>query len=188
MWRKGGTTIEDKLLNVKNNWRHLKSAKTECRLVHTRPWDEIKHIYGMWLILVTGLCDTQYVCPVYSIRISVYVRVCEVSWMGCAVCTVYMYVCMEEAGSWTNIPSCLSFLRYVLCKHHGPWYKPLAWDSRLFPSLVFTEYPLQILSAWCQCHVCAAACRDSTHMKVELQVRAQKKYYNLSFYSFRGMS
>lgn len=68
-----------------------------------------------------------------------------------------MYVCMEEAGSWTNIPSCLSFLRYVLCKHHGPWYKLLARDLRRFPSLVFTEYPSQILSAWCQCHVCTVA-------------------------------
>lgn len=65
-----------------------------------------------------------------------------------------MYVCMEEAGSWTNIPSCLSFLRYVLCKHHRPHYKLLARDFRHFPSLVFTEYPSQILSAWCQCHVC----------------------------------
>lgn len=73
------------------------------------------------------------------------------------VCTVCVYVCMEEAGSWTNIPSCPSFLRYVLCKHHGPWYKLLARDLRLFPSLVFIEYPLQILSAWCLCQVCPAA-------------------------------
>lgn len=83
-----------------------------------------------------------------------YVLYVCIVYMCCMYC---MYVCMEEAGSWTNIPSCLSFLRYVLCKHHGPWYKLLARDLRLFPSLVFTEYPLQILSAWCQCHVCTVA-------------------------------
>lgn len=78
-------------------------------------------------------------------------RICAVLYMYVQAC---MYVCMEEAGSWTNIPSCLSFLRYVLCKHHGPRYKLLARDLRHFPSLVFTEYPSQILSAWCQCRVC----------------------------------
>lgn len=46
-----------------------------------------------------------------------------------------MYVCMEEAWSWTNIPSCLSFLRYVLCKHYGLGHKLHSWDIRLFPPL-----------------------------------------------------
>lgn len=80
--------------------------------------------------------------------------------LRCICAVLYMYMracmcaCMEEAGSWTNIPSCLSFLRYVLCKHRGPHYKLLARDLRRFRSLVFTEYPSQILSAWCQCSVC----------------------------------
>lgn len=107
------------------------------------------------------------ICSMYlSIYLSVYVCMYALCCMHRAACAVCMY-CMEEAGRWTNIHSCLSFLRYVLCKHHGPWYKLLARDLRLFPSLVFTEYPLQILSAWCQCHACTAAWRDSTYMKVQ---------------------
>lgn len=84
----------------------------------------------------------------FTVFISVYVCMYSLCCMYC-VC-IGMYVCMEEVGSWTNIPSCLSFLRYVLSKHHGPWYKLLARDLRPVPSLVFTEYLSQILSAWCQ--------------------------------------
>ncbi len=119
-------------------------------------------------VCVHALCCMH--CTVYTMLYVLYCICC----MDCAVSLyVCMYVCMEEPGSWTNIPSCLSFLRYVLCKHHGPGYKLLARDLRLFPSLVFTEYPLQILSAWCQCHVCSAARRDSTHNKVKWMVWVQ---------------
>ncbi len=119
-------------------------------------------------VCVHALCCMH--CTVYTMLYVLYCICC----MDCAISLyVCMYVCMEEPGSWTNIPSCLSFLRYVLCKHHGPGYKLLARDLRLFPSLVFTEYPLQILSAWCQCHVCSAARRDSTHNKVKWMVWVQ---------------
>lgn len=52
-------------------------------------------------------------------------------WMYC------MYESMEKAESWTNIPSCLSFLRYVLRKHQRPWYKCLARDFKSFPLICF---------------------------------------------------
>lgn len=100
----------------------------------------------------------------------------------CCVCTVCKYTAIEGAGSWTNIPSCPSFLRYVLCKQHGPWYKLLGRDFRPFPSLVLTEYPLQILSALGQCHVCTAAWWDEAHIKVQLMVQAQTNTLTLTLY------
>lgn len=120
-----------------------------------------------------------YLCTICLYVLYVRIGACTIC-MYCMlyICTVCMYVCMEEAGRWTNIPSCLSFLRYVLCKQHGPWYKLLARDLRLFPALVFTEYPLQILSAWCQSHVWTAAWRDSTHMKIQLHRNSTCIMYN----------